>query len=132
MKVVINIPLITLNEYISAERANKGYAAQIKKKLTGQIAFLCKAQKFTLPEKTKFDVNFEWFTPNERTDHDNISFAKKFVLDGIVESGALQKDSPKFVGNFTDKFYIDKSRDYISCTAEFVDHVPCVLPEFPD
>ena len=117
MKITIDTKLPTLNEYINLERTNKFMAAKLKKDTTNAVAWL--VSKHKLPKDTLFDVHFTWFKLNNRADHDNIAFAKKFVLDGLVKGGVLGNDSPKFINNFTDTFVLDKSRKYISCEVEF-------------
>jgi hypothetical protein len=117
-KLVIDISLVTLNKYINAERSSKFKGAEIKKQQTRAVMYLAMEQRFCLTDGL-FDVHFEWHKPNNMEDHDNISFAKKFILDGIKESHAIQDDSPKFINNFTDTFVLDKSRDYVWCIVTF-------------
>jgi hypothetical protein len=122
MELILNIPFTTLNEYIKAERSNKHKAASLKKRQTESVAYLAKHFKFKVP-KGVYDIIFTWYKPDNRTDHDNIAFCKKFVLDGLVMSGAIESDSPKFIGNFHDVFIVDKTRDYISCMVMFRKHI---------
>jgi len=117
-KLYLNTPFISLNEYINTERASKLGAATLKKSQTYKVAYLAKEQRFELPE-CKHDVTFIWYKPDNRKDHDNIAFAKKFILDGLVLSGVIKYDNPKYIGNFQDKFIVDKSRDYVSCVVIF-------------
>ena len=49
---------------------------------------------------------FRWHVKG-RHDSDNIAFAKKFVLDGMVRAGLLENDSPKFVRHLADYIYRD-------------------------
>ena len=112
------MPFVSLNEYIDAERSNKQYAAKIKKQQTNSVYYLTRNQKFKL-DKKKYDVMFTWYKPDNRKDHDNISFAKTFVIDGIVKAGVLPDDTPKYIRNFQDEFIIDKTRKYVSCIVEF-------------
>lgn len=114
------MPFVSLNEYIDAERSNKQYAAKIKKQQTNSVYYLTRSQKFKLEPK-KYDLVFTWFKPDNKKDHDNIAFAKKFILDGIVMAGVLPNDNHKYVGNFQDKFIIDKTRPYVSCKVEFIE-----------
>lgn len=118
-KLILNTSFITLNEYIKAERSHKYVAAAIKLKQTSKVHYLARSLKFTLPENKKFDVEFNWYKPNNKTDHDNIAFAKKFILDGLVISNILKSDGAKYINNFTDNFILDKSRLYISCVVIF-------------
>ncbi len=71
------------------------------------MAWWCKAnrvEKITKPVKIKFT----WFTFNEKEDCDNIAFAKKFILDGMVMAGVLQGDGRKWVRGLEDHFNISK------------------------
>ena len=120
-KFIINTSFneVTLNKYINKERTNRAIAANLKKKMQNKIKYLASALKFRLPKNTKFDVLFVWYKPNNRTDHDNISFCQKFVFDALVEQKVLESDSPKFINNIAHTFEIDKSRRYISCVVIF-------------
>ena len=117
MKLELDMPFVTLNEYINAERQNKYVAANIKKQQTNTVCFLAK-NKITL-QTGLYDVHFTWIKPNNKKDHDNIAFAKKFILDGLVKAGIIENDTSKFIGNFTDTFILDRSKKYISCIVEF-------------
>lgn len=120
MKIILNTSFITLNEYIDAERKNKFMAANMKKFHTEKVQLLAMEQKFKLPEK-KHNIKITWYKPNSRSDHDNISFAIKFVLDGLILAKAMKSDSPKYIGNIYHEFEVDKTRNYISCAVEFFD-----------
>lgn len=114
------MPFVSLNEYINAERSNKQYAANIKKQQTNSVHYLTLEQKFKLDHTFRYDVIFTWVKPDNRKDHDNICFAKKFILDGIVKAGVLPDDTAKYIRNFQDKFIHDKTRLYVSCQVEFI------------
>ena len=119
MILILNTSFPTLNEYINLERTNKILAAKLKKKTTNKIAFLATLYKFSLPEKTCFDVKITWFKPNNKHDHDNISFGLKFILDGLIYANILENDTPRFINNICHNFELDKTRNYISCNIEF-------------
>lgn len=105
---------VYLNEYINTERRNKYAAAKIKDKLTNEVAFQCKLKRFEKPQG-KVDMIFKWHVKG-RHDSDNIAFAKKFVLDGMVQAGLLENDSPKFVRHLSDYIYRDVEKlhcDYV-------------------
>jgi hypothetical protein len=125
MKIILNTSFVTLNDYIDAERSNKYKAAQLKKSQTNKVAFLA-GTKGTIKDDPinkdkKHDVKITWFKPNNRQDHDNISFAKKFILDGLQKAGIIKGDSPRYIRNFIDIFEVDKTRDYINCIVEFIE-----------
>lgn len=111
--LVIEGQLDGLNEYTRAGRAPKrGATMQAKMKRENQeiISWYIKAQipdvRFTLP----VELSFKWYEPNKRRDLDNICFAKKFILDALVENEIIQDDNQKYVKGFTDEFYTDDER----------------------
>lgn len=96
MRLVIEHPLPTLNEYINAERSNKFRAAKIKKQATEMIAWDAKSQIKTEIDFLA-DYTFYWTLPNKRKDPDNVSFGQKFIFDGLMMAGKLPNDSMKYV-----------------------------------
>lgn len=69
-------------------------------------------------------VHFLWIEPNKKRDYDNVAFAKKFILDGMVKAGLIEGDSQAYVKGFADKFYIDSKRAGVEveikeCPTEF-------------
>jgi len=102
--------LISLNKYINLQRANKWGGASVKKAETERCAWACKK----LPVITKkVDVIIDWYVPSKREDKDNIIFAKKFLLDGLVEAGKLKNDGWSEIGAFTEDVLIDKQNPRI-------------------
>ena len=120
MKLILNMGFVTLNEYINAERSSRYKAAKIKKSQTNSVAFIALEYGFKLKQK-QYDIIFKWYKPNDRKDHDNIAFAKKFILDGLVKAKSLPNDNPKYIRNFQDIFIIDKTRNYIACEVFFIE-----------
>jgi hypothetical protein len=120
MQLILNTSFPSLNEYINVERTNRYKAAKFKEEYTNKVAHIAQHYKFKLEDK-KYDVIFNWYTPDNRMDHDNIAFNKKFILDGLVVAGALINDTPKYINNFEDNFFIDKSRNFVSCIVVFVE-----------
>ena len=114
---------VYLNEYINTERRNKYAAAKIKDKLTNEVAWQCKSKRCHRPIG-KVDMIFKWHVKG-RHDSDNIAFAKKFVLDGMVQAGLLENDSPKFVRHLADYIYRDVKNkldgDYVEVIWEEAD-----------
>ena len=105
---------VYLNEYINTERRNKYAAAKIKDKLTNEVAWQCKSKRCHKPTG-KVDMIFKWHVKG-RHDSDNIAFAKKFVLDGMVQAGLLENDNPKCVRHLKDYIYRDVKKpnlDYV-------------------
>lgn len=94
MKIEIEGSLPTLNQYVNAERTNRFIAAKIKKTATERVAYRVRgAEKIT----TLADFTFTWYVPNKRSDPDNIAFAAKFVMDGLVQAEVLPNDSMRYV-----------------------------------
>ena len=101
IKVVIDMKLPSLNEYINICRENRFKAAKFKQNLEDDIAlFLRRLPVFEKPVR----IHFKWIEGNKRRDFDNIAFAKKFILDSLVKLGKLKDDNRKFVTGFTDSF----------------------------
>lgn len=47
-------------------------------------------------------ISFTWFEESRRRDPDNVVFAKKFILDGMVKAGIIPDDNYKWVVGFED------------------------------
>ena len=91
----------SLNDYVAAERANRKFGASMKRRETKRAASAAEhLAKFTNPVV----VAFKWVEPNMRRDVDNIAFAHKFILDGLVAAGVLEGDSRKYVIGLQDEF----------------------------
>ena len=94
----IPFSLISLNEYINAERTNKFKASKIKKDLTNNIGYFCK--KLNL-DPCQYDLVIVWTTKDKRKDTDNVTFAVKFILDAVVKMGKLPNDGYKHIRNIS-------------------------------
>ena len=110
-KFEINKRLISLNEYTNANRYNKYAGAKQKKDEQNFIKICIKQQLGNLKIEKPVIGHFTWIEENKRRDLDNICFAKKFILDSLVELGILKDDNRKMVCGFIDKFeYAEKSK----------------------
>lgn len=90
-----------LNEYIRACRGNRYEGAKMKRDVERLIAVYARR----LPEITgPVRVSFTWKEGDRRRDLDNVAFAKKFILDGLVKSGKLQDDNRRHVLGLIDNF----------------------------
>ena len=105
MKIIIHGELTNLNTYINNERGNKFNAARIKRDETTKCAYYFMGKGCC--EKRYF-ISFVWFLKDKRKDPDNIAFAKKFILDGMVRAKFIKTDSLKHIAGFSDNFFIDK------------------------
>lgn len=112
----------SLNDYISAERRNRHIAAKMKRDETERVkeaALAAGIPTFSNP----VTVSFKWIEPNTRRDVDNVAFAKKFILDGLVNAGVLPSDSRKHVTGLKDDFSeVDKNNPRVVVTIEEVEH----------
>ena len=115
--LLIEGELTALNEFINAERRNRYIAAKIKKDETGYCQDVAEKSELKLQE-TDFPcaLIITWYVKNKRKDADNIAFAKKFILDGLVEAGVLPNDNRKYVQGFIDIAKEDKEHQRIEIT----------------
>lgn len=115
--LLIEGELTALNEFINAERRNRYIAAKIKKDETGYCQDVAEKSELKLQE-TDFPcaLIITWYVKNKRKDADNIAFAKKFILDGLVEAGVLPNDNRKYVQGFIDIVKEDKEHQRIEIT----------------
>lgn len=103
--------LIGLNEYTKYNRANKYMGAKAKQNEQEYIMWCIRRDLGNIKIEKPVIGHFAWIEENKRRDLDNICFAKKFILDALVEAGILKNDNRKIVTNFTDSFgYADKSK----------------------
>lgn len=112
IKIVIEQELMDLNNYINAERSNRFMASKIKKEQTAIVSNVIKKEMAAglVIKEEHFPLNFEfhWFMKNKRKDKDNIVFAKKFLFDGMIDSGLIANDGWKEIGTFKDVVAVDK------------------------
>lgn len=112
-KLVIQIPLIKLNEYIKMERSNRYAAAEIKKAEKEQLGWIIKMQlkniKFTAP----VFMEYFWYEPNCKRDKDNCTFPRKVIQDALVDMRVLPNDGWNDISGFKDHFEIDKENPRI-------------------
>lgn len=86
-------PLVDLNTYINAERTNKYIAAKIKREETFKVATLAMQ---ALPKMEKINkITFIWKHKDKRKDHDNVMFAAKWIMDGLVQAKIIPNDGWK-------------------------------------
>lgn len=102
----------SLNDYIAAERRNRHIAAKMKREETKRVSDIAAYLDMTFEKPVH--VYFTWAEPNKRRDIDNIAFAHKFILDGLVDAGVLKGDSQKYVTGFVDRFRVDKDNPHVS------------------
>lgn len=109
MKYVIEGEFCDLNTYIDAERTNRFRAANIKRQETDRAAWSVVGKG----KVTEYPVivTFTWYVKDQRKDVDNIDFARKFILDGMVNAHVLEDDNRKHVAGFGPcKVLVDRER----------------------
>lgn len=105
-KGTIEIPmkLPSINEYIEACKIQKGKwnkGNQMKQDSQKEmIPYFKDLPNYTDP----IVLDFTWVEKDRRRDLDNICWAKKFILDALVQAGKIPDDSQKYVNNFQDHF----------------------------
>ena len=63
------------------------------------------------PVAVRAELEFFWCEPDKRRDPDNIAAGKKFILDALVLSGVLPKDSQRWVKKLSDEFVEPNPKD---------------------
>ena len=102
--------LATLNQHDNANRNNRFGGAKLKKDMTDLVTIQVKKYK---PLQSAGVFHFTWFVSSKH-DPDNIVFAKKYVLDGLVKAGVLPNDNQKYVLGFSDSIIkVDKGNEKI-------------------
>jgi Holliday junction resolvase RusA-like endonuclease len=119
VKIVIPLPLATLNEYTNDQRTNPHKGAKTKRTATRKCT---KFVRYAMSKKVKFAfpcrLKFTWFDSNKKKDPDNIAFQKKFILDGMIEAGFMENDGWKHIKGFSDYFEIDKENPRVEIEIE--------------
>ncbi|MGX7133113.1 RusA family crossover junction endodeoxyribonuclease [Enterococcus songbeiensis] len=114
IKITIPSELMDLNNFITAQRTNYRVGNRVKQRETMKCAsaFMPKRleiRKMSLP----LSLKITWYCKNKAKDKDNIAFALKFILDGMIKSGAISNDGWKEIGDFSHDFQVDKNNPRI-------------------
>lgn len=112
LKIVLSGELVTLNLYSNAERTNRFAGASIKSDQTLGVMYEV-INKYTPVKNYPVSITIHWYRKNRKVDPDNISFAKKFILDGLKEAGILENDGWNQIAEFHDLFSVDKKNPRI-------------------
>lgn len=105
IKIRLDLEYPSLNEYIQAERSNRFKGAKLKKDYTEATQLM--VARYRGAVKSKADIHFEWHT-SRRVDPDNLDFARKFILDGLVRAGVLIDDNQAYIGRLSSEVVKDK------------------------
>jgi Holliday junction resolvase RusA-like endonuclease len=57
-------------------------------------------------EQYPVTIHFEWYRGNAKSDPDNVDFARKFILDGLVEAGILRNDTCREIRRLVADVYV--------------------------
>lgn len=110
-KFEIDKRLAGANELIHQTNRNRYAGNKLKQDEQEYIKWCIKKQLGNLKIEKPVKGVFTWIEENKRRDLDNICFAKKFILDSLVELGVLKDDNRKIVCGFEDRFeYAEKSK----------------------
>lgn len=118
MKLLLDWELPGLNEYIAAIARNRYAGGAIKREQTELVMWACRGQQLEVRTKPVF-ISFHWYMKNKKKDIDNVAFAKKFILDGLVVAGILYDDSQEWVKGFEDHFSIDPKRPRVEVVLRY-------------
>lgn len=122
--IIIDIPgdLVKLNEHDNVNRNNKFAGAALKKKMTQQVADALVDEDFKITVPVY--IGFKWYFSSKH-DFDNIRFAAKYVLDGMIKAGVLPNDNQNWVLGFTgDEFIkVEKGHESVSVLVRDEDEV---------
>lgn len=61
-------------------------------------------------------IEFVWHEANNRRDDDNVTFAKKFILDALRATKIIKDDRRKFIHSVTDRVIVDPARPGVEVT----------------
>jgi Holliday junction resolvase RusA-like endonuclease len=111
IKYSIPFTLPGCNNYINACRTHRRAGGAFKKKVERDICDALVSQKIVEIGSYPVKIMFVWKEKNLRRDVDNVAFDKKFVLDALVDVGAIEDDRRKFVSGFVDDFPAPDKKD---------------------
>ena len=117
MKVIIKGELTDFNTYSDAERTHRQKAARIKKNETYRVAVAFLPHRLDKPQ-LPINLKIKWVCKNRRKDKDNISFAKKFIFDGMQQAGYIKNDGWGEIGAWSEEFLVDKDRPRVEIEIE--------------
>lgn len=118
MKFTIPGEMHTLNEYVASISHNRYAGGAMKKAETERVFWACREYKLTVRTKPVY-ITFKWYMKNHKKDIDNVAFAKKFILDGMVQAGVLYNDTQEWVKGFTDEFFVDKDNPRVEVSVVY-------------
>lgn len=112
VKFVIKDRLAGLNEYTESNRSNPRKGNRVKHK-EQQIVNIAIRNAHLAPIHKPVVVNITWYEKDNRRDVDNITAAKKFIMDSLVDTGILKDDGRRYVKQIVDTVHTDKDNPRI-------------------
>lgn len=96
------------NEYIGALSHNRFVGGKMKKDATNFCAqYAMRIRPITEPSA----ISIRWIEKDCRRDLDNVAFAVKFILDGLVLAGKLPNDTRQWVTAITHSFSLPDKKN---------------------
>lgn len=113
--------LPSLNKYINVDRTNRFEGARMKRNATDSVHWECKEQLSRNFNTiiTEAYISILWICKNKKEDPDNISFEKKYILDGLQTAGVISGDGWKNVCGFEDDYAIDAEDPRVEVTLRY-------------
>ncbi|PXX75317.1 hypothetical protein [Dielma fastidiosa] len=106
VKFVIKGRLAGLNEYTESNRSNPRKGNRVKHREQQIVTTAIRSAHLT-PIHKPVVVYIDWFEKDNRRDVDNITAAKKFIMDSLVDTGILKDDSRRYVKQIVDCVFTD-------------------------
>jgi hypothetical protein len=111
----IDGPLPGMNEMIAAAKGSRGKGlaySRMKKEWTDRVWAISKSTGINKP--AAFDrpvsLQFVWVERDKKRDPDNVTAARKFILDGLVNAGVLQGDGWRWINGWWDRWDVNPDR----------------------
>ncbi len=98
-------PWPDLNSYIDTERGSRYSGAELKRRYTGAAQQIARAAGVEVVP-TPAIVRCTWHLKDRRKDPDNVSFAIKFLLDGLVAAGVIENDGQAQIAALHHEFVV--------------------------
>lgn len=97
--------LPSLNEYIEACRKSPREGAAMKREAQDFVGWQLKRELGTWRTPKRISIDFTYIEPNKKRDPDNIGgFARKVILDSLVELGKMTNDGWRNICSFHEHF----------------------------
>lgn len=111
-KFIIPKRLEGFNEYTTSNRSNPRKGNRVKHREQLKVSEAIRNDHL-MPIHKPVVVNITWYEKDNRRDVDNITAAKKFIMDSLVETKVLKDDSRRYVKQIVDTVHTDKDNPRI-------------------